>query len=385
MQPPTFDPGFSTEAMNAVFSADRRVEAMCRVESALAAAEAEGGVIDAALADEIVDVCAEPPPDAVALLAEGWELGSPVMALLARLRGRLSPEAGAAIHHGATTQDIVDTALMLQAVEAAAVLTAGTERIVDRLVDLGEEHRDTPTVARTMLQPARPVTFGLRCATWWGPLTRNATALRSSTALAPVQLGGPAGVPFGLGDAAEAVTAAVARRLELATRPLPWHTDRSPVIDIVAAVQGIARAVAAVATDLVLLAQPEIGEVTMRAGRSSSMPEKRNAFDAVRAIAASQACQATATLVTAGTPHQLERAAGAWHTEWFAVPVVFQTAAAAVEALASAVHTLRPNPDRMTINLGPDPDPVALAMAGDMVDTAVAAARATLSEGGADQ
>ncbi len=382
MESPSFDPGFSTVAMTRVFSAPHRIEAMCRVESALATASADAGLIDPALAAEIAAVCSAPPGDDVALFTEGWEIGSPVLALLERLRGRLSADAAAAIHLGATTQDIVDTTLMLQVVEAGAVLRSQVVRIVERLVSLAVEYRDAPAVARTMLQPARPTTFGLRCAAWLGPFVGALTVLDELPVRAPLQLGGPSGVPFGLGDHARAITVAMADRLGLVASPMPWHTDRQPVIDAVATAQAAARAAAGTATDLVVLAQSEIGEVAMRTGGSSSMPEKRNPFDAVRAITASQVCQTTATVVTAGPPHQLERAAGAWHTELFAVPVVFQTASAAVEAAGLAIESIRPDTDRMAANLGPDPSPTALAMAGDMVDAAVAAARSAVDGDG---
>jgi 3-carboxy-cis,cis-muconate cycloisomerase len=179
-----------------------------------------------------------------------------------------------------------------------------------------------------------------------------------------VQLGGPAGDLAAYGGAAPRVVEAFAGRLALRVPDLPWHTDRTPITAVVAAVAGTARTAATIAEDLALLAQAEVGEVRMRPGGSSSMAGKRNPIDAVRALAAADACAGLAATVTGARPHELERAAGAWHTEWFAVPLVMQTAGAAVAAVGEAVAGAELDQARAAANLGAagPPDTTAAQM-----------------------
>ncbi len=357
---PTFDPGFSTVPLTRLFAAEGRVAAMCRVEAALAASSGEAGVISPAQAEEIERVCASPfgasgtVGDATSLLAEGWEAGSPVVVLLERLRRRLSPSAAVALHRGATTQDIVDTAQMLMLREALAHLRQGLVRIGECLRWLAREHRETPMVGRTILQHARATTFGLRAAQWLEPLVRHLGGIASLRTQLPVQLGGPTGHTAELGERAVEVTGGVARRLELVVPTLPWHTDRSCVAEVVALVERIARSMAKIGVDVAILSSSEVGELRVRPGRSSSMPGKENPIDAVRAVAAADVCSAVAQIVTGGRPQELDRAVGGWHAEWFALPIIFQTAGAAVEAIETALQTMTVDVARMASRLASD-------------------------------
>jgi 3-carboxy-cis,cis-muconate cycloisomerase len=369
-----FDPGFSTTAMTRVFSAESRVRAMSRFEGALAAAQADAGLIPAGIAAEIERVCGSRVADAESLLASGWEAGTPVVVLLERLRAGLSPEAAGMIHHGATSQDAVDSALMTQIREGLDLLDGGTVRIAVSLQSLASEHRDTPMMGRTFLQHAVPTTFGLRAALWMEPLLGHLAELRVTMANLPVQLGGPVGNRAALGEHADAVTAGVAERLGLAVPVVPWHTDRSRLSEVVALVARVAGSTGKIGRDLTQLAASEVGEVRTRSGTSSSMPGKRNPIDAIRAVSAARACAAVAQIVTAAPPHDLERGIGSWHAEWFAVPLVFQTASAAVEAVGSAIESIEVDAGRMATNLGVTAEPAMLAAAGVLVDRALAAA-----------
>lgn len=352
MTTPTFDPGFTTDAMAAVFSPAARVRAMCRFESALAAAHVAHGLIDEATGDRIAEACATDVDDPDGVLAEGWEAGTPVLPLLERLRAELPDADRDALHHGATTQDVVDTATMLQARHALELLHDGLVELGGHLAGVADEHRDTPASAWTFLQPAVPVTLGLRAATWLSPLVDHVREAREHRHDLPLQLGGPTGTLPDLGDAAPRVVDDVAHRLGLAVPRLPWHTDRTPVAVLAGLLGRIARTMATIGQDLALLAHH--GMVTMRAGGSSSMPGKRNPVDAVRAVAAADACAGMVAIVTGGRPHELERAVGGWHAEWLAVPLAFQTCAAAVEAVGRAVESAQwhPEPD---VEDGPTP------------------------------
>lgn len=335
---PTYDPGFSTDALTAVFSPAARVAAMCGVEAALARAGARAGVVPEEAARRIAAACADDVGDPEALLRDGWEDGTPVLPLLAHLRSRLDDEAADWLHHGATTQDVVDTAAMLQARDGLAAIRSDLVALARDLREVVEGHRTTPAEGWTFLQPAVATTVGRRAAGWLAPVVEHVRALREHASALPVQLGGPTGTLDALGEHAPAVVDGFADELGLVAPLLPWHTDRTVVDRVVASLQRVARTAATIGTDLVLLAHD--GAVRMRAGGSSSMPGKRNPIDAARAIAAAEACHGVATIVTAGRPHELERGVGGWHAEWFAVPLTFRTAGAAVEAVGRAVATL---------------------------------------------
>ena len=357
--------------MDVRLSLAARVEAMCRVETELASARADVGLLDRVLADEIAAACRVPVPEPVALFREGWQAGSPVIPLLAVLRDRLSPAAAAELHRGATSQDIVDTAAMLLSRDALAELGAGVDDIRRALRVLVQAHRDTPAAARTFLQHAGTTTFGARAAGWLTAWGRHAVSLRERSVSLPVQLGGAVGTAAGFEGRAREVTEALARRLDLVVPVMPWHGDRSVVGDLAARVSLLTTSAASIATDLVLLAQTEVGEVRMRPGRSSSIADKRNPFDAVHAIAAADCAGSIASRLLAPRSPELERAAGAWHAEWFALPVLFQLAAACVAALGAAVDSLEVDVARMAVNLGEPPDREAVAAAGAVVDQAL--------------
>ena len=364
MTTPTFDPGFSTEAMAAVLAPAARVEAICRFEAALAAASADHGVVPREIAERIVAACTDPVHDPGTVLAEGWARGTPVMPLLERLRARLDDEAARWLHHGATTQDVVDTALMLQLSEALAALRVDLVRVAHALRSIAVGHRDTPAAAWTFLQPAVPTTVGRRAAGWLQPVVTHLAQLRVLQAGLPLQLGGAAGTLDGFGDDGIGIVASVAERLGLVATTLPWHTDRTPITTVVAALERVARTMAKVGIDIGLLAHD--GAATTRAGGSTSMPGKRNPIDAIRAIAAAEACSGAASIVLRGKPHELERGLGGWHAEWLAVPLVLHTVAAAVEATADAVGSLEIIESSGTPTDGPTPGIAA------MVDRVVA-------------
>lgn len=338
MSEPWFDPGFTTSAMSGVFSPAARVRAMCRVESALASASAGAGLVTREAAAEIAAACRGRLDRPERILAAGWEAGTPVLPLLDVLRAEMSDEAAAALHHGATTQDVVDTGLMLQAGEGLRLLRDDLTRVCRRLRELAAEHRDAPATGWTFLQPAVPTTVGLRIAGWLSPTVHHAAAIRAARSDLPLQLGGPTGSLAALGQQAMTVQDHMADELGLTVPDLPWHTDRSRLADLVALLERVARTMAKVGTDLSLLAHG--GVARMRSGGSSSMPDKHNPIDAVRAVANADACSGAASVVTRGRPHELERGVGGWHAEWLAVPMVFHTCAASVESIGRGVETL---------------------------------------------
>ncbi|HEY4610274.1 MAG TPA: lyase family protein [Ilumatobacteraceae bacterium] len=332
-------PGFSTADMDDIFALTARIAAMTAVEAAVATAQAGHGLIPSSAAEAIVAACRQPV--SVEVLAQGWDVGTPVLPLLDELRRRVPTDAADCLHRNLTTQDVVDTAAMLLVSEALRHLTELAAQAAAALRDIIHRYGDVTTQARSFLQPADVTTVGFRTARWLDQLDQVRGRLASAET--PVQLGGLVGDAMGVPDG---VVCAVAAELGLHAHS-PWHTDRAPVVALVAVATDFARWAAKIAGDVAQLVQ--LGEVTTRAGGSSAAAGKRNPIDAMRAAAAAEACLGIATVVTHAKPHELERGLGSWHAEWFAVPLVFQTAGAAVEAATAALWSLVVEPSALVV------------------------------------
>lgn len=331
------DPGFSTPAMAEIFTAERKVAGLLSFEVSLARARADVGLISSEVAEEIATACQEFDEDPSAVVASTWERGSPLIDLLQTLRTKLSAEAGEALHQGSTSQDAIDTALMLQIRDAVSLLGSETEEVGNQLAALASRHETTDYTARTLLQVALPSTFGNRALAWRDPLVRAGKELNGVGESLPVQLGGPVGDQESLGSSE--LSERLAAHLGLSVPARPWHTDRSYVRQPTGGAVEIALAAGKIAFDLALLSG--FGELSMRAGESSSMAHKRNPIDAIRSVAAARACVAAASALSTPGGHELERGVGGWQAEWWAVPLVFQAAAAAVDGVKSSLTQLK--------------------------------------------
>ena len=346
--PPSFDPGFSTPAMTEVWTAASRVKLILQFEASLALALADAGLAAAEEAEQVAAACRAPSTGAEQIVASAWETGTPLLAIVAEIKAQLSDQSlQPLIHFGATSQDAIDTAQMLAARESLTLFESSLVRIAHSMRSLIVTYRDQPQIGRTFLQHARPTTLGMRVTTWLEPLLRDLQILREVRAGLAVQLGGPVGTGTAYGEAYPEVTAALAKRLGLVVPPLAWHSDRSRIRTLVRAVEEPVLGLAKVALDLALLAQTDTGEVTVRGGGSSSMAEKRNPIDPIRALAAADACRGAAAMITQGRPHELDRGLGAWQVEWLALPLVFHTAAAAGEAMERALASLEVHSEQM--------------------------------------
>jgi 3-carboxy-cis,cis-muconate cycloisomerase len=346
------DPGFTTEEMAALFTPAHRVEAMLRFESALALALADVGLVPKGVAEAVADACRAPVTDPEAVLAATWSGGTPMEPLLEEIRGRLGEEQVKWVHHGTTTQDVIDTATMLQAREALGLLNSGLVSVASLMAELVREHRDQPQIGRTFLQHARPTTFGMTVAGWLEPTLRHVEELREANAGLVVQLGGPVGDLASYGDRGPEVVAALADRLELASPALHWHSDRSRIAALASALERCARTMARVGLDVALLASSDIAEVGVRAGGSSSMGEKRNPIDSMRAVAAAELATAAAGMITGARLSELDRGIGGWHAEWVALPLTFQSTAATVEAMTSCLGSIEIDAETMSSRVG---------------------------------
>ncbi|MFV0523402.1 MAG: lyase family protein [Acidimicrobiales bacterium] len=328
------------------------LRAMVAVEVALARAQAEAGLISSAAAAEVAAV--DPGRlDRDRVFTEAALDGNPVIALVAQLRAEIGPEHAGAVHLGATSQDILDTATMLVLTRARRALAAPWTTTRDGLDALAVAHAAEPVMGRTLGQHARPTTFGALFSGWVTALDRAWANLNGLPT--PVQLGGPVGDGASLGPDPAAVRAATARWLGLSDPGRSWHGDRTPVLCAAAAWAVAAAVVAKVAGDIVILTATDIGELVERAdgaGGSSSMPHKHNPIAAVSARAAAlQVPGLLATLFQAGSGFELQRAAGPWHAEWPALQRLLRATGTATWWLAESVGRLTVDPARARHNL----------------------------------
>jgi 3-carboxy-cis,cis-muconate cycloisomerase len=279
--------------------------------------------------------------------------GNPVPGLARALAVKVGGQPGRAVHRGATSQDILDTAAMLLARTAIDAARADLTAAAAAAAELAREHRTTPMIGRTLLQQAVPVTFGAVAAGWLAALDAAMTGLAETrrTRLA-VQFGGAAGTLASLGPDGIRVKALFADELELADPPVPWHTERLRIIDVGAAMARVTAALSKIARDVTLLAQTEVAEVAEGgAGPDGATPNKSNPVAAVAVLGcAKQAPGLLATLV-ASAEQEHQRAAGAWHAEWQPYGHLLQVAASAASWGAELLANLEVDTGKMAANL----------------------------------
>ena len=344
-----FGPLFAPAPLREQLSARAWVEAMLETESALAAAEAEAGVIPAAAADAIAAACGSGAVDVSGLGEASLGAGNPVVPLVAALRAAVGGDAASYVHWGATSQDVLDTAAMLVSRRALALVVAELDGVARACAGLARTHAGTLMAGRTLLQQALPVTFGLKAAGWLDATLDAGAGLRR--ARLDAQLGGAAGTLAALGDHGPSVAAGFAARLGLGDPPLPWHTARGRVAELGAALAVAAGAMGKTALDLVLLAQTEVGEVVAGSGGSSTLPHKQNPVGPIRARACAARVPPLAALLLGATAQEHERAAGAWHAEWEPLGQALALTGGAAAAVRETLDDLEVLPDRMRANL----------------------------------
>ncbi len=334
----TFAPIFVPQPLREAVSDEAWLAGMLDAERALARAQAQLGLIPQ-LPD---DVFAPGGLDVEELARDGRPAGNPVEPLVRRLRERSEH-----VHHGATSQDILDTAAALVARNATALIVEELDGVAQECARLAEEHRATVMAARTLLQQAVPTTFGLKAASWLVGVVHAGSRLPRL----PAQLGGAAGTLAALGDNGIEVLRAYAEALELPEPVLPWHTRRLPLAELGAALAVAAGFCAKIALDLALLAQTEVAEIRVPAnGKSSTMPHKRNPVGPVLTRACAEHVRAAAGVLL-NLEHEHERAAGAWHAEWKALSDALAYTGGAAAALRATLEGLEVDAERMGANL----------------------------------
>lgn len=381
----TSDSGASLDAMwargRAVDAASDQawLRAMVEVEVALAVACARAGLIPESDARRIEAVASDLVLDAAAIAMEASATGTPIMALLERLRAAVGSEVAVSVHWGATSQDIVDSATMCIASNALEAILDDISGASEAAARLAVVHRATPITGRTLLQRAVPTTFGLKAANWMLGLDRAADRLTDirKTGLA-VQLGGAAGTLAAHRGEGQRIAAEMADHLGLSVPIAPWHTERTRIGDLAAALGVASGAVAKPARDIVLLAQTEVAEVeesVLARGGSSAMAHKHNPVAAISAVACTQRSIGLVTTLLGSMAQEHERAAGNWQAEWVPLRQLLITVDSAAAWLRDSLEHLNVRPEAMARNLGlanaPD-----LGDAPALVDEALRAHRA---------
>jgi 3-carboxy-cis,cis-muconate cycloisomerase len=345
----------TTEPLAEVFSDDAVIAAMLRFETALAQAESRIGVIPASAAAAIAAAAVPGSFDAAAMARAARTTGTiaiPLVdALITRVRAA-EPAASAFVHCGATSQDVTDTALVLCLVRARAIVKADHQRLVASLRRLSDQHAATVMLGRTLLQPAPPITFGLKSAGWFAAISRaGARMLSDFDTAAVLQFGGASGTLAALGSHGLIVAAELARELELSDPGAPWHGQRDRLAALVASCGIYTGILAKIARDVALLMQHEVGEAAEPGGRSSTMPHKRNPAGCAVALAAATRLPALVAAFLAGMPQEHERGVGGWHAEAATVAEAVQATGAALAAVAGIAEALSVDPDRMKANI----------------------------------
>ena len=331
--------------------ADRAwLAALLDAERALVNANAQAGLVPEAAAAAIVAALRVDLYDSEALAREGRAAGNPVEPLVRAIRAKVGDEHAALVHRGATSQDIVDSAAMLVARRALLLIDGELGGAAAACARLAEEHRGTVMAARTLLQQAVPTTFGYKAAGWLVGVV-EARARLGALEL-PAQLGGAAGTLAALGNDGPEVLRLYAAELDLREPTLPWHTIRTPLVDLACALAGVAGVAAKIARDVVLLAQTEVAEVAEGGGgASSTMPHKRNPTNAILADACARHARANAGVLLESAVQEHERAAGAWHAEWHALSTALAAAGGAAAAVRRSLEGLQVDAARMRANV----------------------------------
>lgn len=347
---------FGSDDMRRLFSDQARLQRMLDVEAALVRVEARLGIVPQDAADAITRAAKVENLSFDELGASTRTVGYPVVALVKQLSKAAGGDAARYVHWGATTQDILDTALVLQIRDGLALIRAEVVRVARALVERAQKHRSDLMAGRTHLQHALPVTFGYKCAVWAAPLLDDLARLDALAGrVLRVQFGGAVGTLASLGDKGRVVTEDLARELDLDAPDAPWHVTRDALAETVAALGILCGNLAKFATDIILLMQTEIAEVfePHQAGRggSSTMPQKRNPIASEYVLAAARGVHALVPMMLSAMAQDHERATGPWQSEQLALPQIFVLTSGALMHAAAIAEGMTVDTKRMRQNL----------------------------------
>lgn len=346
---------FGTAEMRAVFSDEALVGRYLETEAALARAQARAGLVPKDAAAAIDAACRSIKPDFDKLRHETEIVGYPILPLVHQL-AEAAGEAGRYVHWGATTQDIMDTAVVLQLRAGFEIIERDIAELRKILADLSRRHRDTPMAGRTHLQQALPVTFGYKTAIWLAMFDRHAERLVQLKPRVLVgQFAGAAGTLASLGDKGFEVQEALCAELKLGVPASTWHVARDGFAEAVNFLALVTGSLGKIALDIMIMASTEFAEVyepfVKGRGASSTMPQKRNPISSELMLAASKAVRQQAGLMLDAMVQDFERATGPWHAEWMAIPESFVLTAGALHQAKFALAGLIVDETKMNDNL----------------------------------
>jgi 3-carboxy-cis,cis-muconate cycloisomerase len=356
---PLLAPMLSSAAMRAICDDAAYLQHMLDFEAALARAEAATGIIPAHAADAIAKAC-KADKFALGALAEAatrsGNLAIPLVKALTAHVAKTDADAARYVHWGATSQDVIDTAVMLGLRAAIDALLADIGHAIAGFARLARQHRNTPAVARTWLQHALPMPFGLKLAEYAAALHRSRLRLQRlrDQGLA-LQFGGAAGTLAALGDKGLLVAGKLAQELELPLPDAPWHTHRDRIAEIASVLAISAGTCGKIARDVSLLMQTDVAEAFEPSGEgrggSSTMPHKRNPVAAATVLAAATMAPNLAATIFAAQVQDHERSAGPWHAEWPTLPMLLLVTSGALAATVDIAEGLQVDVARMRLNL----------------------------------
>ena len=351
-----YAPLFSDPEIAATFSDEQFVAYLVEVEAALARGQGRLGVIPAEAADKITTGVATFQVDFSALQTGTEKAGLPIIDLVRQLQAQVGREAAPYLHWGATTQDIMDTALVLQIRSALTIMESRLLEVIGHLARLAGRHRRALMAGRTHSQQALPIPFGLKVAGWLAPLLRHRQRLSElKPRLLVVQFGGAAGTLASLGDMGEVVQKALADELKLAVPIMPWHSQRDSLAELAGWLSLVSGSLAKMGQDIILLAQTEVGEVRESAdasrGGSSTMPQKSNPIISEVIIASARTNASLLASMHQALVQEHERATHGWQVEWLALPQMFALTSTALAKAAFLSQNLVVDEARMRQNV----------------------------------
>ena len=339
------------------FTLAARLQAMLDVEGALAEAEASLGIIPQRAATAIRPACRAELYDAAALEDDARRAGNLAIPLVRELTKKVAAQdqdAARSVHWGTTSQDIIDSALVLQLRQAVPVIVGDLARAAEAAAGHARRHAKTPMAGRTWLQQATPITFGLKAAGYVDALDRATNGVRTAlNGAMTIQFGGASGTLAALGEDGIALAKRLASDLRLDVPAVPWHAHRDRLASL-CCVLGIATGTAGkIARDIALLSQTEVGEAheATTDGGSSTMPQKQNPVNSAAVLSAATRAPGLVATVLAAMPQEHERALGGWQAEWDTIPELVIIAADAASGMADALERLVVDPARMRANL----------------------------------
>ena len=347
---------FSDEFITQQFSDEQLIAYMLQFELALAEGQARMGIIPAAAASQIEKRLENFQADIPAQRNDMDKSGIPTIALIQQLRTAIGTEYGSYVHWGATSQDVMDTALVLQLRACITYLENQLQQTIQHFGQMAHSHRHTLMAGRSHSQQALPLTFGFKVANWIAPLLRHQQRLQEiKPRLLVLQFGGAVGTLASLGEQGLKVQEALARELDLGLLPIAWHNQRDGLAELASNLSLITGSLAKMAQDVILLAQSEVAEVLESAdptrGGSSTMPQKRNPIISEVIIAAARQNANLLASMHHALIQEHERATGSWQLEWLALPQMLQLTASALKQALFLSQNLVVNVAQMQANV----------------------------------